>query len=40
MIIVLVWAIITEYHKLVACKEQKFISHKSESWKSEIRVSA
>ena len=35
---VLVQATVTEYHNLVAYKHQKFISHCSGAWKSEIRL--
>ena len=36
--VVLVQATVTEYHNSVAYKHQKFISHYSGAWKSEIRL--
>ena len=33
-------AAVTKYHKLMAYKQLKFISHSSGAWKSKIRVPA
>lgn len=38
LVCVLVWATVTRTIDWVAYKQQKFVSHSSGDWKSEIRV--